>query len=119
MLGSVSTLCARCSTAASATWSRTASLGAPCPPHDLPPALGSGHQQAQRWLQAGCLEMLEHDLRAVTIADCRDAYSHWLRFNQIHGNFPADATPEMRVTPEAVREYVEIIRSRLAPYTVR
>jgi transposase len=33
-------------------------------PHDLPP-WAAVYQQAQRWLQAGCLEMLAHDLRAV------------------------------------------------------
>src|SRR3954470_17928806 len=81
MPGSVSTLCARCSTA-SATWSRTASPGAPCPTTCRPsrtagPRCSAGgslacgsrwaavYQQAQRWLQAGCLEMLAHDLRAV------------------------------------------------------
>jgi transposase len=33
-------------------------------PHDLPP-WAAVYQQAQRWLQAGCFEMLAHDLRAV------------------------------------------------------
>jgi transposase len=33
-------------------------------PHDLPP-WAAVYQQAQRWLQAGCLEMPAHDLRAV------------------------------------------------------
>ena len=33
-------------------------------PHDLPP-WAAVYQQAQRWLQAGCFEMLAHALRAV------------------------------------------------------
>jgi transposase len=33
-------------------------------PNDLPP-WAAVYQQAQRWLQAGCFEMLAHDLRAV------------------------------------------------------
>jgi transposase len=42
-------------------------------PHDLPP-WAAVYQQAQRWLQAGCLEMLAHDLLAlhVTPASAND-----------------------------------------------
>ncbi len=33
-------------------------------PHDLPP-WWSVHQQARRWIKAGCLEAMAHDLRKV------------------------------------------------------
>ena len=33
-------------------------------PHDLPP-WSSVHQQAQRWIKAGCFEAMAHDLRKV------------------------------------------------------
>jgi transposase len=41
-------------------------------PHDLPP-WSSVHQQAQRWIKAGCFEAMGHDLRKVFASFGREA----------------------------------------------
>ena len=45
-------------------------------PHDLPP-WQTVYQQTQRWLKAGCLEAMVHDLRAMLrLAAGRDGAAH-------------------------------------------
>jgi integrase/recombinase XerD len=58
------------------------------------------------------------DWRAATTRAVVGAYGRWLAFLAEEDQFDAGLVPEARITPEAIRRYVDWLRAQCAPVTL-